>query len=438
MQYPCGFSLRSEVASTSPDVGFGDALTPERLHDMRSALALPVDAPLVTLQAHVLSSKQDTEGAVALAGKPLAKHLTELVTRTVGTSATSDVTKVATSDEVLYRMVVPAKLAAKVASGVVKPMMSKSATGGILSTLRIQTGIVGAAQFVPVSAAAAGGGAAGAAEAAVTAATGGAIAASLTVAAPLMLMAVAVGASAYAENQRQQAIENLTILVEALHIDALEKERSELDGCRDALDKASAILLDQGRLGVSLGLDSAVYAINTAIAQADRRLKQWTSHLDAFAGQADLAMLDKVFPGIDGDRGTFRAHLELAALAIASKRRVDVLQAVEHGQSDEENRFENFVRTLKTDEERINALEAGIASVLVELSNLRITAPKRARDRVMMRSEVDHLLDSVRRVHEVGADIQLGKRDADVVVDIARHADGSIDVFPAEAIESAQ
>ncbi len=55
-----------------------------------------------------------------------------------------------------------------------------------------------------------------------------------------------------------------------------------------------------------------------------------------------------------------------------------------------------------------------------------------------MRSEVDHLLDNIRRVHEVGANIELGNRGSDVVVDVARHADGSIDVYPAEAIEPAQ
>ena len=119
--------------------------------------------------------------------------------------------------------------------------------------------------------------------------------------------------SAHADHKHQQAIEHITELLEQLQEEKLEAEHSELDGCRDAIDKATAILLDQGKLGVSLGLDSAVHAINTALGRADRRLARWQIALD-------------------------ETHLELASLAIVPKRRV-VLQAVEHAQSDPGNPF---------------------------------------------------------------------------------------------------
>ena len=107
------------------------------------------------------------------------------------------------------------------------------------------------ATFVPVAGKAAVAGAAtgSAATAGVAVASAGA----LTVAAPLVLMAVAVSVSAYADHQRQKAIERITDLLEQLHDDNLESERNELDGCRDAIDKATSILLDQGRIGLSLG-----------------------------------------------------------------------------------------------------------------------------------------------------------------------------------------
>jgi hypothetical protein len=139
------------------------------------------------------------------------------------------------------------------------------------------TGAVAQATFVPVGEAAAAG-AIGGAGATVGAAVAGGTA--LTLAAPLVLMAVAVGASAAADYQRQQAIEHITELLEQLHEQKLDDERNELDGCRDAIDKATAILLDEGKLGVSLGLDSAVYEISKALAAADRRLAQWQNALD--------------------------------------------------------------------------------------------------------------------------------------------------------------
>ena len=114
-------------------------------------------------------------------------------------------------------------------------------------------------------------------------------------------MAVAVGVCAYADRQRQQAIEHITELLEQLHEQKLDDERSELDGCRDAVDKATAILLDQGKLGVSLGLDSAVHAMGKALAAADRRLAHWQSALDNLPhGKAvEVDTLTKSFPGID-------------------------------------------------------------------------------------------------------------------------------------------
>jgi hypothetical protein len=130
------------------------------------------------------------------------------------------------------------------------------------------------------------------------------------VAAPLVLLAVAVGVSAYADYKRQQAIQHITELLEGLHEDKLEAERGELEGCRDAIDKATAILLDQGKLGLALGLDSAVFAISKALAAADRRLQRWNEALAKMVDskQVELGTLTRTFPGIDERGGKFRAH----------------------------------------------------------------------------------------------------------------------------------
>ena len=188
--------------------------------------------------------------------------------------------------------------------------------------------------------------------------------------------------SAYADQQRQQAIERVTELLEQLHEQSLDNERSELEGCRDAIDKATAILLDQGRLGVSLGLDSAAHAIGKALAAADRRVDNWQKALDNLpvgkAVEVDT-LTEGAFPGIDGNGGTFRAHLELAALAVALKRRVIVLQAVEHAQRDPGNLFENFARALKADQQRLEKLESSMARILVRLSTLDLGRPRGAR-----------------------------------------------------------
>lgn len=327
-------------------------------------------------------------------------------------------------------MVVPAKVAAQLGQGTLRPMMSKAVAGGIRGPLvdpmgRIASGVT----FVPVGKAAAAGAAGGAGATAGVAAAGSA---ALTVAAPLVLMAVAVGVSAHADRQRQQAIEHITELLEQLHEEKLDDEHSELDGCRDAIDKATAILLDQGKLGVSLGLDSAVHAINTALGRADRRLARWRSALDKLPdGEAvEIAALTKSFPGVDDQGGTFRAHLELAALALALKRRVIVLQAVEHAQSDPGNLFESFTRALRRDQQRLDEMESGIAGVLVRLSALELARPNGLRP-VFTPGEVDRLMRATHRIHQLGDGITVNSRATDVAIEIARDKDGSVVVFPA-------
>ncbi|ALG85265.1 hypothetical protein [Gordonia phthalatica] len=86
-----------------------DGMTASRVAELRSALTMLSDAPLVTLEAHPSSVvPEHRSGGVHLAAaSPLAMHLADLVKNT-SKSASS----VAASGETLYRMVVPAKVAA--------------------------------------------------------------------------------------------------------------------------------------------------------------------------------------------------------------------------------------------------------------------------------------------------------------------------------------
>ncbi|WP_432118276.1 hypothetical protein [Streptomyces sp. bgisy032] len=412
-----------------PAVAGDGPMTAERLAELRGVLAALAEEPVATLEAHPLPDRLDRGQGIPLdALSPLAQHLSQLITQSARGSAAS--TSATAAGQCLYRMVIPAKVAAQLGQGVIRPMVAKGVAGAIRGPLVDQAGkIVGAAKFVPAGQAAAAGAAGGAGATAGLAVGGSAM---LTVAAPLVLMAVAVGVSAHADSRRQQAIEHITELLEQLHEQKLVEEHSELDGCRDAIDKATAILLDQGRPGMSLGLDSAVHAINSALGAADRRLAQWQSALDKLPeGKAvDLGTLTKSFPGIDDHGGIFRAHLELATLAIALKRRVVVLQAVEHAQSDPGNLFENFTRALKRDQQRLDALESDIAGVLVRLSGLELARPNGLRP-VFTTAEVDRLMRAAHRIHQLGDGVVVDSRATDVAIDIARDEDGSVVVFPA-------
>jgi hypothetical protein len=399
-----------------PDVTRGAAMTPQRLAELRTVLATLADTPIATLEAHPITAKRNRTGGIALhAGSPLAQNLSLLVSQSAKSSSAA--ANVATSGDVLYRIVVPAKVAAQVGKGIIRPMASKATSGGIRSALVNSRGIAGQATFVPVAGAgvAVGAGA-------------------LTVAAPLMLMAVAAGASAYADHKREQALERITDLLEKLHEDKLDEERSQLDGCRDAITKATAVVLDQGRIGASLGLDSTVYAINVAIERAIRRLAKWERALADMTGRVERATVEKSFPGVtDSHGGEFRAHLELANLAITLKRRVLVLQAVEHAQLEGANHaFQRFIQALKDDEKRVNELESGIASVRRRLASLELKRYSGIKSIYFSQGEVDDLLRAAYQLRAIDSDTKTSAEQADVAIEIERAADGSIVVFPVE------
>ncbi|MCK0111886.1 hypothetical protein MWU75_07025 [Ornithinimicrobium sp. F0845] len=425
------WTLSTTEGASVPSFTADGGLTPERVTELRTALAAFASVPLVTLEAHPLPARRErSTGLMLHATSPLAKELSRLVAEDA--QKVPAVAQVAQSGEVLYRMVVPARVAAEFGKGMVQPMVSKAADkglyGDIVGDLAGGTAktVVAKATFVPVQAASAG--AAGTAVGAAAAGT------AIAVAAPLVLMAVAVGASAYADQRRQSAIENITELLEKLQDDALDKERSELDGCRDAIEKATALLLDRGRIGASLGLDSAVHAISTATRSAERRVLKWESALDAVVeNRVETSEVEKAFPGVTDDGGEFRAQLELAALALALKRRVVVLQAVEAGQSDETNPFEHFVQSLKDDQQEIDELEARVHRTLLRLSSLQLRSPKRLLDKVMTRNQVENLLDTSYRLRALAPSYIASAHGTDVVIDIEKHSDGTLLVLPSRA-----
>ncbi|MFD3355240.1 hypothetical protein [Streptomyces fradiae] len=414
-----------------PALAAGESMTAGRLAELRGALAVLADEPIVTLEVHPLPDRIDRGRGMPLdAASPLAQHLSHFLTQASRTSLTT--ARATASGENLYRMVVPAKVAARFGQGLVRPMVPKGAARGVFGTLvDPATGRIAAkATFVPVGGAAAAGTAGGAGATAGAAAAGGT---ALTVAAPLVLMAVAAGVSAYADHQRRQAVEHITELLEQLQQDRLDDEHSALNGCRAAIDKATAIVLDQGRLGLSLGLDSAVHTLDTALSKAELRLARWRSALDGLpqGEPVELGTLTASFPGVDDDGGAFRTHLELAALAIALKRRVAVLQAVEHAQSDPNNPFENFTRVLRSEQQRLDALESGVAGVLLDLSSLEVARPGGLRPPVFTTGEVERLMRAAHRIRRLGDGVTPDGRPADVAIEMARGKDGSVVVFPA-------
>jgi hypothetical protein len=390
-----------------PRVADDGAMTSQRLTALRTALAYMAESPIATLEVHPLPRSVDRGQGISLGSdSPLAKQLSDLVGRCSGPGR-------AGSGEALYRMVVPANVASRLGSGLITPMMSKAVPNGIHSALVGRSGIAAQAAFVPVAG---------------TAGMG-----AITVAPVLIVMGLATGLSMRSEVLRREEHKQIREQLEKLHEDRLDDERNELDSCIKPIEKASAIVLDQAVVGKAIGLDTAVSKIETAIAAARRRLARWQKSFSGLpVDRVEVAVVKKAFPGIADAAGEFRAHLDLAKLAITLKRRVIILQAVEQAQLNPGEPFERFIQALAADEKELDELETAIAKLLRQLSALPLDRTHGLRDFMFTPGEVDDLLKLSSTLRQLGDSLDdTGRRPSDIVIEMIREDDGSVVVLPA-------
>lgn len=399
--------------------GGAQELSRDRLDRVRAALVALSDDPPVVLERYAVTPEQVSgSGRLVSAGSPLAHSLSEIVGAT-RRAAPAEVA--AGTTEVLYKMVVPEKLAGQLAAGTARQMVAKG--GGVYSGIRGAKDIVGNARFVPVAAGAAGGAAAGGAAGA--GAMGVAIAA-----APVVLLLAATAGSIYADEQRRAALERVENILNDLKQGQLDEELDELNGAVPAITKATALLADEGRLGTSLGLDSAVNRIDTAVSRAERRINEWERALIRFKGSATPEALTKAFPGLGKSGGEFEAKLRMAVFAMAMKRRVAILQAAQHTRADSGLSLSRFNRELAKDTAELGELEDRISSLLGDMAALSIEAPKRRVDFAYRASEVRDLLKWTPRLRQFAAkEMPNAGRRGDLELYFVAHDDGSIRVL---------
>jgi hypothetical protein len=368
-----------------------EGLTAEKLRQLRSALAAFADDPPVTLERYELPAGTITGGHPVAQGAPLLQHLAQIAGQKAAAApgASAD-------GETLYRMVVDQRIAGQLTQGLARPM--KAAAGGIRGAILGKGGIIIAQpRFVPVAAeggglglAAAGGGAA--------IGLGGAVVA----AAPFVIMAIAAAGAIYAEEQRRRALERIESCLKELLNNDFDQELAALNGAMPALAKATSLLVDEGRLGAGLGIDSAANAIDTAIERARLRTQHWLQDVSRLSLRATVDQIEKSFPGVKDGDGRFVAELRMAGLAIAAKRRLMVLQAVEHAQINQGLSLKRFLAEIEREATALNELESSLIDLLTRLSELPIRTGGGIFDRLHLSADdADELLKWPERLRDL-------------------------------------
>ena len=368
-----------------------EGLTAEKLQHLRSALAAFADDPPVTLERYELPAGTITGGHPVAQGAPLLQHLAQIV----GPKAAA-APGASAGGETLYRMVVDQRIAGQLAQGLARPM--KAAAGGFYGDFLGKAGIVGKARFFPVAAAEGGGiGLAAAGGGAAVGLGGAAIAA-----APFVIAALAAASAIYAEEQRRRALERIEESLKELHQNNLDQEMADINGAMPALAKATSLLVDEGRLGAALGIDAAAHAIDTAIALAEHRTKHWLQDVSRLSQRATVDQIEKSFPGVKDGDGRFVAELRMAGLAIAAKRRLMVLQAVEHAQINQGLSLKRFLAEIEREATALNELESSLINLLTRLSELPIRTGGGIFDRLHLSADdADELLRWPERLRDL-------------------------------------
>lgn len=371
-----------------PDDFYGtsdEGLTAERLTRLRRVLAAwSEEAPLI-LERHPIRGEDVRRGGQPVASaSPIMKALGEIVG---GGRTATQTEQAAGTSEVLYRLVVPREIAERLGAGSAHMMKAADGSGAIRGSVVAGNKIITGAKFMPTAAAGTASTTTGGAGAA---AAGGA----LIAAGPLLVLLTATAMSVYAEEQRRRALERLHESLDEVKKELLEKERDQLHGATRAINAATALLADEGRLGKTLGIDSAVYAIDTALATAERRIDEWERHLNRLSDGATPEALEKAFPGIDPDEeGDFIAKVRMAVFAITMKRRVAVLQAAEHTQLNPDLTLGRFVSKLVGDVRAVDDLEQRLTGLLEQLASLPLKPPNKVHEVMFGRGEVRRLLE---------------------------------------------
>ena len=368
-----------------------EGLTAEKLQHLRSALAAFADDPPVTLERYELPAGTITGGHPVAQGAPLLQHLAQIVGQ-----KTAAAPGASAGGETLYRMVVDQRIAGQLAQGLARPM--KAAAGGFYGDFLGKAGIVGKARFFPVAAAEGGGiGLAAAGGGAAVGLGGAAIAA-----APFVIAALAAASAIYAEEQRRRALERIEESLKELHQNNLDQEMADINGAMPALAKATSLLVDEGRLGAALGIDAAAHAIDTAIALAEHRTKHWLQDVSRLSQRATVDQIEKSFPGVKDGDGRFVAELRMAGLAIAAKRRLMVLQAVEHAQINQGLSLKRFLAEIEREATALNELESSLINLLTRLSELPIRTGGGIFDRLHLSADdADELLRWPERLRDL-------------------------------------
>jgi hypothetical protein len=367
-----------------------EGLTAEKLQQLRSALAAFADDPPVTLERYELPAGTIVGGHAVAQGAPILKQLGEIVGPKAAAAA-----RPPAGGETLYRMVVDQRIAGQLAQGLARPM--GAADGGIYSAVLGEGGIVANARFVPAAAAEGGGVGLAAAGGGAAIGLGGAVVA----AAPFVILAIAAAGAIYTEEQRRRALERIESSLKELLQNDLDQEMAAINGAMPALAKATSLLVDEGRLGASLGIDSAAYAIDTAIERAKSRTQRWLQDVSLLSQKATVDQIEKSFPGVKNSDGRFVAELRMAGLAIAAKRRSMVLQAVEHAQLNQGLSLRRFLAEIEREATALDELEASLVDLLTRLSELPIRVGSGIRGRILLSSDADELLKWPERLRDL-------------------------------------
>ena len=233
-----------------------------------------------------------------------------------------------------------------------------------------------------------------------------------------------IGGSGEGEALREAQLRNAELeeQVDQLNED-IENAKGLLEENMDEIERLKDLLQRRG------GEDGEGSA---RITQLEQRLEEWErSLIELREENADVKKLEDRYPGILTGQGCFLIQLEIAKSAISLNRKLLVVQAVEHAQSQfEANALTNLIDQLRRDEDEMNRLEARIQKLFRDISELELVPEKRSLKKIgYSQSDLKEFANQTLKLKSL-ADVPFQELPTDeMVIEIEQHGDGSLVVF---------
>jgi hypothetical protein len=276
------------------------------------------------------------------------------------------------------------------------------------------TKIAGQARLIPVSGAATGAG--------------------LALGPLVGLMALSVGAEMLARHEQEKKIQAILDAVQGIQRHLQQQIVAELKTAEQALEAATAAIVDQVAVPQGIGLSSAVTGLRNVRNQALNWLEQWEERVSALPSDGTGVSLSRLHKALDvglGGSDSFPAHVMVLYRALVLESRAQVVTAAEAALANPGQTLRNLEASVQQRLEENTAAQERLRELLLTLNEHPLTVglparPATSRKVAQMDRTLARLTHAIVKAPDAPPVLSAENRQ---VLEAVRHEDGTVSLL---------